>query len=99
VLSNRRVSPTINGHKAIIFGRKRPKREVLLISKANVYGFLTDKWSPQKTSKFGLCQGNKCVLINRRVSLTINGHMACIFGRKRSKGEFLLISKANNYGF
>jgi hypothetical protein len=38
----------INGHMASIFGRKGPKLEFLLISKANIYGFLIDKWSPQK---------------------------------------------------
>jgi hypothetical protein len=39
-----------NGHMASIFCRKRPKREFLLISKANTYGFLTDKQSPQKSN-------------------------------------------------
>jgi hypothetical protein len=71
----------------------------LLISKAKTYGFLTDKWSPPKTKKCGLCQGNMCGISNKRLSLTINGHMASIFGRKRPKHEFLLISKANTYGF
>jgi hypothetical protein len=66
----------INGHLASIFGQKRPKREFLLISKAKTYGFLTDKWSPPKTKKCGLCQGNMCEISNKRLSLTINGHMA-----------------------
>jgi hypothetical protein len=48
-LGNTRLSFMINGHMASIFGRKGPKLEFLLISKANIYGFLIDKWSPQKT--------------------------------------------------
>jgi hypothetical protein len=61
--------------------------------------FFIDKWSPPKTNKCGLCQGNKCVISNRRVLLTINGHMTNIFGRKWHKRDFSLILKANNYGF
>jgi hypothetical protein len=89
----------INGHRASISTRERPKREFSLISKANTYEFLTDKWSPPKTSKYGLCQVNKCVLCNSIVSLTINGHMASIFGQKRPKREFSLILKANTDRF
>jgi hypothetical protein len=40
-----------------------------------------------------------CGVSNRKLSLNINGHMASIFGRKRPKREFLLISKANTYEF
>jgi hypothetical protein len=40
----------INGHMGSFFGRKRPKYEFSLISKANTYGFLTDKWSPPKAN-------------------------------------------------
>jgi hypothetical protein len=32
----------INGHMASIFGRKLAKREFSLISKENIYAFLTD---------------------------------------------------------
>jgi hypothetical protein len=96
---NMRLSQMINVHMTSIFGRKRPKCEFLLIWKANIYWFLTDKWSPPKTKKCSLCQGNKCVLSNRRVSFMINGHMTSIFGRKRPKRKFSLISKANTYIF
>jgi hypothetical protein len=72
----------INGHMTSIFGQKRPKHDFLLISKANTYGFLIDKWSPPKTKKCGLCQVNKCVISNRRVSITINWHMTNIFDQK-----------------
>jgi hypothetical protein len=47
-VSNMRLPLTINGHMANIFIRKRPKREFPLTSKANNYGFFTDKWSPSK---------------------------------------------------
>jgi hypothetical protein len=50
VLSNRRVSLMINEHMVSIFGQNRPKREFLLISKANTYWFLSDKWSPPKNN-------------------------------------------------
>jgi hypothetical protein len=35
-------------HMASTFGQKRPNREFSLISKANNYVFLTDKWPPPK---------------------------------------------------
>jgi hypothetical protein len=38
-----------------------------------------------------------CGVSNKSPTLTINGHMASIFGRKRQKHEFLLILKANTY--
>jgi hypothetical protein len=82
-----------------IFDRKRSERKFSLISKANIYVFLTDKWTPPKTNQCDLCQGNMCGLSNRRPSLMINGHMASIFGRKRRKHDFVLILKANTYGF
>jgi hypothetical protein len=38
-------------------------------------------------------------VINKRLSLKINGHMANIFDAKRPKRKFSLISKANTYRF
>jgi hypothetical protein len=40
-----------------------------------------------------------CEVINRRLSVTINGHMANIFRQKQPKREFSLISKLTTIDF
>jgi hypothetical protein len=97
-VSKRRLSHTIDGHMANIFGKKQPNREFSIILKSNTYEFFTDKLSPAKTKNMVYVK-ETCVVSNRRFSHTIIQHMASIFGQKRPKREFSSISKAKTYDF
>jgi hypothetical protein len=48
----------INGHTTFIFAENSHERPFSIIPKANTYGFLTKKWSPQKIPECDIWQGN-----------------------------------------
>jgi hypothetical protein len=50
----------INGHTTPIFFENSHERPFSIIPKANIYGFLTKKWSPPKIQECDLWQGNIC---------------------------------------
>jgi hypothetical protein len=72
----------INGNTTPIFVENSHERPFSIIPKANTYGFLTKKWSPQKIQECDLWLGN--IYGVRCMSLwpMINGHTTPIFCRK-----------------
>jgi hypothetical protein len=72
----------INGHTTPIFVGDSHERPFSIISKANTYGFLTKKWSPQKIQECDLWQGNISGVRCTSLSLMIKGHTTPYFCRK-----------------
>jgi hypothetical protein len=50
----------INGHTTPIFDENCHERPFSIITKANIYEFLTKKWSPPEIQECDLWQGNIC---------------------------------------
>jgi uncharacterized membrane protein YagU involved in acid resistance len=69
----------INGHTTPIFVENRHERPFSIISKANTYGFLTQKWSPLEIQECDLWQGNICGVRCTGLWSMINGNTTPIF--------------------
>jgi hypothetical protein len=61
------------------FCRKKHERPFSIIQKANIYGFLTKKWSPLEILECDLWQGNICGVKCTSLWSMINGHTTPIF--------------------
>jgi hypothetical protein len=70
-----------------------------MIPKANTYGFLTKKWSPPEIQECDLWQENICGARCTGLWSMFNGHTTPIFVENSHERPFLIISKANTYGF
>jgi hypothetical protein len=88
----------INGHITPIFVENSHERPLLIIPKANTYGFLTKKWSPPEIQECDLWQGNICGVRSTSLWLMINGHTTPIFVGNSRERPFSIIPKANTYG-
>jgi hypothetical protein len=86
-------------HTTTIFVENSHERPFSIIPKANTYGFLTKKWSPQEIQECDLWQGNICGVRYTSLWSMINGHTTPIFVKNSHERPFLLIPKANTYGF
>jgi hypothetical protein len=81
------------------FCRKYHERPFSIILKATTNGFFTKKWSPQEIQEFDLWQGNICGVRWSSLWSMINGHTTPIFVENSREWPFLIIPKANTYGF
>jgi hypothetical protein len=63
----------INGHTTPIFIEDSHERPFSIIPKANIFGFLTKKWSPPEVQEFDLRQGNICGVRCMSLWSMING--------------------------
>jgi uncharacterized membrane protein YagU involved in acid resistance len=79
--------------------RKFYERPFSTITKANTYGFLTQKWPPPKVEECDLWQGNICGVRCTSLWSMINGHITPIFIENSHERPFSIILKANTYGF
>jgi hypothetical protein len=81
------------------FSRNNNERPFSIVLKANIFGFLTKKWSPPEIKECDLWQGNICGV--RRTSLwsMINGHTNPILDENSHERPFSIIPKANTNGF
>jgi hypothetical protein len=86
-------------HTTTILVENSHERPFLVIPKANTYGFLTKKWSPQEIQECDLWQGNKCGVRCMSLWPMINGHTTPIFVKNSHERPFLVIPKPNTYGF
>jgi hypothetical protein len=68
--------------------RKLHQRPFSIISKANTYGFLTNKWSPPKIQECYLWHGNICGVRFSSLWLMINGHATPIFVENNMNDHF-----------
>jgi hypothetical protein len=82
-----------------IFDENSLERPFSIISKANTYGLLTNKWSPPEIQECGLWQGNICGVRCTSLWSMINGHTTPIFDENSLERPFSIIPKANTYGF
>jgi hypothetical protein len=89
--------PMINGHTTPIFVENSDQRPFSIIPKANTYGFLTKKWSPQEIRECDLWQGNICEVRCTSLWLMINGHTTPIFVENSHERPFSMTLKANTY--
>jgi hypothetical protein len=89
----------INGHTTPIFVENSHERPFSIIPKANIYGFLTKKWSPPEMQECDLWQGSICGVRCTSLWSMINGHTTPIFVGNSHERPFSIIPKANNYGF
>jgi hypothetical protein len=64
----------INGHTTPIFVENSHKGLFSIISKANIYGYLTKKWSPPHIKECDLWHGNICGMRCTSLWSMINGH-------------------------
>jgi hypothetical protein len=69
----------INGHITPIFVENSHERSFSIIPKANIYGFLTKKWSPLEIQECDLWQGNICGVRCTSLWSMINGHTTLNF--------------------
>jgi hypothetical protein len=69
----------INGHTTLIFVEDSHERPFSIVPKANIFGFLTKKWSPLEIKEFDLWQGNICGVRFMSLWSMINGHTTPIF--------------------
>jgi hypothetical protein len=86
-VSNSRLSLTINGHMAINFDRKRPKREFSLITSLTSMDFDTLIVSAKNQIMWFISR-KMCEVSNMRLSHTIVGHMASIFAKNNQSVSF-----------
>jgi hypothetical protein len=89
----------INGHTTPIFVENSHERLFSIILKANTYGFLTKKWSTLQIEECDLWQVNICAVRCMSLWSMINGHTTPIFVENSHERPFLIIQKANTYGF
>jgi hypothetical protein len=71
----------INGHTTPILVENRHERPFSIIPKANIYRFLTKKWSPPKIQECDLWQENICGVMCTSLCSMINGHKTPIFSK------------------
>jgi hypothetical protein len=89
----------INGHTTPFFVKNRHERPFSIIPKANAYEFLTQKWSPLEIQECDLWQENICWVRCTSLWMMINGNTTPIFDENSHERPFLIIPKANTYGF
>jgi hypothetical protein len=89
----------INGHTTPIFVENSNERPFSIIPKANTYRFLTKKWSPSEIQECDLWLGNISGVRCTSLWSMINGHKTPIFVENSNERPFLIIAKANTYGF
>jgi hypothetical protein len=70
-----------------------------IIPKVNTYGFLPTKSSALEIQECDLWQGNICGVRCTILSSMINGHTTPIFIENSHERPFIIIMKANTYGF
>jgi hypothetical protein len=68
-------------------------------TEANMYGFLTKKWSPPEIQECDLWQGNICGVRCTSLWSMINGHTTPILDENSHERPFSIIPKANTNGF
>jgi hypothetical protein len=78
----------INGHTTPIFVENSHERPISIISKANRFGFLRKKWSPQEIQECDLWQGNICGVRCMSLWSMINGHTTPIFVKNSHERPF-----------
>jgi hypothetical protein len=88
----------INGHTTRIFVENSHERPFSIIPKANMYGFLTKKWSPPEIQECDLWKENICGVRWTSLGSMINGHTTPIFVENSHERPFSIIPKANTYG-
>jgi hypothetical protein len=69
----------INGHTTPILIENSHERQFSIKSKANTYGFFTNKWSPPEIEECHIWQGNICGMRCTSIWSIINGHTTLIF--------------------
>jgi hypothetical protein len=89
----------INGQTTPIFVENSHERPFSMTLKANNYGFLTKKWSPQEIQECDLWQGNICGVRCTSLLSMINGHTTLIFVENGHERPFSMTLKANTFGF
>jgi hypothetical protein len=89
----------INGHTTRIFVENSHERPFSIIPKANMYGFLTKKWSPPEIQECDLWKENICGVRWTSLGSMINGHTTPIFVENSHERPFSIIPKVNTYGF
>jgi hypothetical protein len=70
------------------FCQKWHERPFSIIPKANTYGFLAKKWSPQEIQECDLKQGNICGVRCMSLRSMINGHTTPNFNENSMNGHF-----------
>jgi hypothetical protein len=88
-----------NGHTTPIFVENSHERLFSIIPKANTYGFRTKKRSVAEIQECDLWKGHICGVRCTSLWSTINGHTTPIFVENSHERPFLIIPKANTYGF
>jgi hypothetical protein len=78
----------INGYTTPIFVGNSHERPFSIILKANIYGFLTKKWSPPEIQECDLWQGNICGVRFMSLYSIINGHTTPIFFKNNMDDHF-----------
>jgi hypothetical protein len=89
----------INGHTTPIFVENNHERPFSIISKANTYGFLTEKLSPLEIQECDLWKGNICGVRCTSLWSMVNGHTTPIFVESSHERPFSIVSKDNTYRF
>jgi hypothetical protein len=94
-----RLWSKINGHTTPIFVKNSHELPFSIIPKANIFGFLTKKWSPPKIQQCDLWQANICGVRCMSLWSIINGQTTPIFVENSHERPFSIIPKANTYEF
>jgi hypothetical protein len=89
----------INDHTNPIFVETSHERPFSMTLKANTYGFLTKKWSPQQIQECDLWQENICVVRCMSLWSNINGHTTPIFVENSHERPFSIVPKAKTFRF
>jgi hypothetical protein len=92
-VSNKSLSPKIDGHTSGILSENDYERLFSIILKANAYEFFTKKWCAPKSKR--LMNGKKTYGVrNKSLMLKIDGYTIDIFGRKHLRIVVFTISMA-----
>jgi hypothetical protein len=89
----------INGQTTPIFVENIYERPFSIIPKAKTYGFLTKKWCPLEIQECNPWKENIWGVRCTSLCLMIYGHISPIFVEISHERQFLIIPKANTYGF
>jgi phosphatidylserine decarboxylase len=89
----------INGHTTPIFIVNSHEWPFSIIPKGNTYGFLTKKWSPPEIQECDPWQEDICAVKWMSLWSMINGHKMPMFVDNNHERLFIIIPKANTYGF
>jgi hypothetical protein len=89
----------INGHTTPIFVENSHERPFSTIMNANIYKFVTKKWSPPEIQECDIWKAKICGVRCTSLWLIINGHTTPIFVENSNERPFSIIPKAKTNRF